>query len=292
MGNHVVILTRHSVNQGDVFWDGVELGSWTAEIEGADVVLNLAGRSVNCLYNQTNLRQMMDSRVQATRAVGQAIAQAKEPPKLWLQMSTATIYAHRYDAPNDALTGTLGGNEPNSPPKWVSSIKIAKGWEAALNEAETPRTRKVALRTAMVMGPEPGGVFQTMANLARGGLAGTASKGNQFISWIHEVDFARSLDFIIADTSLDGVINIASPNPLPNKEFNLILRRALGVKIGFPAARWMLELGALAMKTETELILKSRRVVPTRLLNAGFQFTYQTWQEAVKQLAMDSYPDR
>ncbi|MGB1016908.1 MAG: NAD-dependent epimerase/dehydratase family protein, partial [Nannocystaceae bacterium] len=165
-GHAVVILSR-SGRDGSVVWDGRTLGPWTAEIDGADVVINLAGRTVNCRYTQANLKQMMDSRVESTQVVGQAIAQAKRPPPVWLQMSTATIYAHRFDAANDEQSGILGGNEENVPDYWGYSVEIAKAWERTLEEASTPNTRKVALRTAMVMTPDRGGVFDTLLGLTR-----------------------------------------------------------------------------------------------------------------------------
>lgn len=284
-GHEVVVLTRSPKAPGEVHWDGQNLGDWVKAIDGADVVLNLAGRSVNCRYNKENLRQMMDSRVSSTRVVGQAIQKAQSPPRVWLQISTATIYAHRFDAANDETTGIIGGNEPGAPPKWTSSISVAKSWEEELHKAETPSTRKVTIRASMVMGPEKGGVFDTLRRLARRGLAGRAGDGRQFISWIHEADFHRALDFIIACDDLSGPVNVAAPNPLPNQDFNLILRQAIGVKVGLPATKWMLEVGAWLMGTETELILKSRRVIPGRLLAAGFQFSFPNWEQAAQSLA-------
>ncbi len=284
-GHEVVVLTRSPKGPGQVAWDAQTLGDWAVEIDGADVVLNLAGRTVNCRYNTENLRQMMDSRVRSARVVGQAIQQAKNPPKVWLQMSTATIYAHRFDAPNDEATGIIGGDEPNAPPKWIASIDIAKAWEGELEKADTPATRKVAVRASMVMGSEKGGIYDTLVRLARRGLAGRAGDGKQFISWIHEADFHRALDFIIEHEDLSGPVNVASPNPLANQEFNRILRQSLGMKIGLPSAKWMLEVGARLMGTETELILKSRRVVPGRLLEAGFQFDFPLWEEAAGNLS-------
>ena len=283
-GDEVVVLSR-SDREGSVAWDGETLGPWAAELDGADVVVNLAGRTVNCRYNERNLREMMDSRVLSTRAVGRAIAAASQPPRVWLQASTATIYAHRLDAPNDERTGILGGDEPGAPPKWNASVAIAKAWEAELEAADTPRTRKVALRTAMTMSPDRDGIFGTMATLARRGLGGPAASGRQYVSWIHEEDFARALLFLIERDDLNGPINVTSPNPLPNREFFRILREAVGARIGLPATAWMLEIGALAMGTETELLLKSRRVVPTRLLEAGFTFRYADWPEAARELA-------
>src|ERR1700674_2085890 len=156
-----------------LLWDGRELENWTEAIDGADVVINLAGRSVNCRYTPANRREIKDSRVQSTRVIGQAIAQSVHPPKLWMNASTATIYRHALDRPMDEQTGEIGGNEPNAPAKWRFSIDVATSWEGAFFDAPTPRTRKVALRSAMIMSPDQGGVFDTLLRLVRFGLGGT-----------------------------------------------------------------------------------------------------------------------
>ncbi|MBX3288830.1 MAG: TIGR01777 family oxidoreductase [Acidobacteria bacterium] len=265
-------------------WDGKTPGDWAAEIDGSDVVINLAGRNVNCRYNDENRRQMMDSRVDSTRVVGEAIANAANPPKVWLQASTATIYAHRFDAPNDDVTGIIGGSEPDAPDTWRFSIEVAKAWEKAANEAVTPGTRKVLMRSAMTMGPDKDGIFDVMLGLVRKGLGGTAAGGRQFISWIHEWDFIRSVYWLIEHENLSGPINISSPNPLPNREFMKIFRDAAGVKIGLPAMEWQLAVGAFFMRTETELILKSRRVVPKLLTDSGFEFEFPDWEDAARDL--------
>lgn len=279
------ILTRRPSGPRDIAWDGKTLGDWTKAIEGVDVLINLAGRSVNCRYTGENLKEMMDSRVDSTNILGGAISQAANPPKVWLQASTATIYAHRFDGPNDELTGILGGDEPNAPFKWNASISIAKAWEMALEEAETPATRKVAMRSAMTMSVDKGSVFDVFATLARRGLGGQSGNGRQYVSWVHEEDFASSVRFLVEREDLRGPVNIASPNPLPNAEFMRILRESVGVKYSVPLPAWLLELGAVFMRTETELILKSRRVIPTRLLQAGFTFRYPDWESASRELA-------
>jgi len=284
-GQEVVVLTRGAAAQGRaVPWDGRTVDAWAAEIDGADVVVNLAGRTVNCRYTPENLEQMMSSRVQSTRAVGEAIAAAKRPPRVWLQMSTATIYAHRFDAPNDEATGVLGGEEPDVPSYWANSIAIARAWERTLEEAPTPSTRKVALRSAMVMSPDPGGIFAVLLGLVKKGLGGKAGSGAQFVSWIHARDFVRAVDLLIAREDIAGPVNLASPGPLPYAEFMRALRDAAGVRLGLPATKWMLEIGAWAMRTDTELVLKSRRVVPGRLLEAGFTFDFPAWAEAARDL--------
>ncbi len=260
-------------------WDGRTLGPWVQEIEGADVVINLAGRNVSCRYNTTNRQEIMESRVQSTQVIGEAIRLSVRPPRVWLQSSTATIYAHRYDAPNDETTGILGGNEPSVPDTWRFSIAVAEAWERAATAIETPQTRKVLLRSAMTMSPDRGGVFDVLLGLVRKGLGGTNGDGKQYVSWIHEHDFVRAVKWLI-EHEMEGPVNLSSPEPLPNAEFMATLRRAWGTKIGLPATKWMLELGAIFLKTETELILKSRRVVPGRLLEAGFEFNYPHWKEA------------
>jgi len=265
-------------------WDGKMLGPWAAEIDGSDIVINLAGRSVNCRYNEENRRQMMDSRVLSTRVVGEAIAAAARPPRVWLQASTATIYAHRFDAPNDDVTGIIGGHEADAPDTWNFSIDVATAWEKTANEADTPRTRKVLMRSAMTMSPDRGGIFDVMLGLVRKGLGGTAASGRQYISWIHDLDFIRSLYWLIEHEELSGPINLSSPNPLPNREFMRIFREAAGVPFGLPAMEWQLAIGAFFMQTETELILKSRRVVPKLLADSGFQFEFPEWPEACRDL--------
>jgi hypothetical protein len=284
-GHQVVILSRGAQGTpGVVPWDGRTLGPWTRELDGCDTVINLAGRSVNCRYTEAHLREMLDSRVESTRVVGQAIAQAERPPRLWLQMSTATLYAHTYGEPNDERSGRLGGSEPEVPAYWKRSVDIATAWERALDEAQTPRTRKVALRTAMVMSAEPDGVFEVLLRLVRFGLGGAVGGGRQYVSWIHEEDFLRAILFLMEHEELSGPVNLAAPHPLPHRDFMAALRAAYGRRMGLPATRWMLEVGALFLRTDTELLLKSRRVVPGRLLEAGFTFQCPTWPEAAADL--------
>ncbi len=285
-GHEVVVLSR---NPGKapwrvVPWDADTVGAWAAEIDGADAVINLAGRSVNCRYHAENRRLIKESRVNSTRAVGQAIARAARPPRVWLQASTATIYAHRYDAPNDEATGILGGAEKGAPDTWRFSIDVAQSWEQAAREAVVPHTRKVLLRSAMTMSPDRGGIFDVLLGLVRWGLGGASGDGRQFISWIHDRDFIRAVYWLLDHPELEGPVNLAAPNPVPNAEFMHTLRATWGVGLGLPAARWMLAVGAFFLRTETELILKSRRVVPGRLLESGFVFQFSTWAEAAADL--------
>ncbi|MFD7905457.1 TIGR01777 family oxidoreductase [Kitasatospora sp. NPDC059747] len=283
-GHRVVVLSRRPAGPRQIWWDGQHLGAWATEVDGSDVVLNLAGRSVNCRYTDENRRAMMDSRVLSTRAVGRAIAAARRPPAVWLQMSTATVYAHRHDAPNDELDGVIGGAEPGAPASWRYSIDIARAWEDAQAEAETPHTRRLALRTAVVLGPERGGAFDSLSWLARLGAGGPIAGGAQYVSWIHERDFVRAVEFLATRDDLAGPVNLAAPHPLPQREFMRDLRAAWGMPLALPATRWMAELGAFALRSETELLLKSRRVVPTRLLDAGFAFEHPDWPQAARDL--------
>jgi uncharacterized protein (TIGR01777 family) len=265
-------------------WDLADVSGWSDKLDGSDVVINLAGRSVNCRYTPQNRREILQSRVESVRAVGRAISNAKRPPRVWLQASTATIYAHTYERPNDEASGVSGGGEPDAPDAWRFSVEVATAWEKALDETPTEGTRKVKLRSAVTMSPDRGGIFDTLLALVRRGLGGTSGDGRQYVSWIHEADFVRAIYFLIEREDIDGAINLASPNPLPNREFMADLRRAWGAKIGLRSAGWMLEIGAVFLRTETELILKSRRVVPGRLLREKFLFTYPDWPEAVREL--------
>jgi uncharacterized protein (TIGR01777 family) len=287
-GDEVVVLTRKANQEcscRSVQWDGESVGDWASELEDAAAVINLAGRSVNCRYGTKNRREILDSRVSSVRAIWSAFDKVKNPPRVWLQASTATIYAHRFGAPNDEFTGAIGGNEPNAPNAWGFSIDVAKAWEAEVGKSSLlPNTRTVIMRSAMIMSPDQDGVFAQLLGLVRCGLGGRAEGGRQFMSWIHEFDFIRAVRFLIDNHDLAGVVNICSPNPLPNAEFMRELRRAWGTTLGVPSPRWMLEVGAFFMRTETELILKSRRVVPSRLLQHGFQFQFPHWRDAVNEL--------
>ncbi|HWY71411.1 MAG TPA: NAD-dependent epimerase/dehydratase family protein [Terriglobales bacterium] len=251
-GDAVTVLARQAAERPwrTAIWNGRDLdASWAREIEAADVVINLAGRSVNCRYNDANRREIMNSRVHTTRLVGRAIAECANPPALWMNASTATIYRHALDRAMDEATGEIGGREPGLPSTWKFSIDVATSWEGAFFAVETPRTRKIALRSAMVMWPSRGGIFATLLRLVRTGLGGSAGDGNQFISWIHGDDFIRALEFLIAHPELDSIVNVSTPNPLPQRDFMRELRRAAGVPIGLPATKWMLEVGAIFLRT-------------------------------------------
>lgn len=285
-GHSVTVLARkaYAAPWRVALWDGVTLGDWTGELENADVLVNLAGRNVNCRYTPEHRREIMDSRVVSTRLLGEAIGGLCAPPRLWLNSSTATIYRHAFDRPMDEATGEIGGNEPDAPRSWGFSIQVANAWEEAFFAANTPGTRKVALRSSVILSPDRGGIFDLLLRLVRFGLGGKSGSGKQFVSWIHDADFAGAVDFLIAREKFTGTVNIASPSPLPNSDFMRELREAWGAKIGLPASKWMLEFGAVFLRTETELVLKSRRVVPSLLLAGGFQFQFPEWPAAARDL--------
>jgi hypothetical protein len=299
-GHHVTVLTRgpYTAPWQTVHWDGKQLGLWIETLEGADVCIHLSGRNINCRYTERNRRELYDSRIGPTLLLHQAVAGLAYPPRLWMNASTATIYRHApqgadFDRPMDEATGELGGNEMISanvpvwrraPQKWNWTVHLAKDWEAAFFGSATPRTRKVALRTSMVVSPAPGSVFAVLSNLVRVGLGGTQGNGRQYVSWIHEADYARALQFLIDHEEIEGPVNLAAPNPLVNREFMRALREAWGMPNGLPAPAPLLALGMFFLRTEPELVLKSRRAVPGRLLGAGFQFEFPEWPEAAEDL--------
>nr|AUN37713.1 cell division inhibitor [uncultured bacterium] len=289
LGDQVTVLSRtpRPAPWAVAAWSGRELGEWVKAIDGADVVINLAGRSVDCRYTWENRREIMNSRVESTRTIGKAIAQVSRPPALWINASTATIYRHSLDREMDEASGELGGAESGAQPTWKFSTDVARAWEAAFFGSATPGTRKVATRSAIVMIPGASWL-RKLTDLMHWGLGGTEGPGTQFMSWIHQTDFVRAIEFLILRQDLQGAVNICSPNPLPNREFLRELRRAYGVHFGPPLPEWTLRIGSILLRTEAELVLKSRRVVPGRLLEAGFEFRYADWEGAIRDLARRS----
>jgi uncharacterized protein len=283
-GDEVVVLARKPGERSDgvkeVFWDAKTSGDWTKWIDGAEAVVNLAGRSVDCRYTEADRKAIIASRVDSTRVLGEAIARCKQPPRVWLNCSSATIYKHTFGTPMNESGET--GATPEAKDEF--SIEVIRQWERALNEAQTPATRKVALRITLVFGRD-GGVFPGLRRLARFGLGGKMGSGKQYVSWIHEEDFLRAVEWIIASNDLSGLVNVAAPTPLPNFEMMRLIREICRVPFGLPATEWMLEVGAFFVRTETELIIKSRRVVPGRLLAAGFQFRFPDLRGALADIS-------
>ena len=286
-GWEVVVLSRRRNERQEgarfVWWDGANLDAWVDELDGSDAVINLAGRTVNCRYNKKNRRQIYESRQSSTEVIGEAIADCAAPPSVWFNASSATVYRHSLDRAMDEATGDIDLVEPGKPrDKWEFSVDVVNRWEAALFDAPTPDTRRIAMRLSMVFGSGKGGVYEAFRNIARFGLAGTQGQGNQYVSWLHVTDLLRMIDWCIENENLEGAINMCAPNPIPNREFLKALREASGARFGLPATWWMLEIGAFFMRTETELLLKSRRVVPGRLIDSGFTFDHPNWPDAAK----------
>jgi uncharacterized protein (TIGR01777 family) len=279
-GREVVAVVRHREGwSGDgmlLEWDGSTGGPWELALEGAEAVINLSGRSVNCRYTAENRREILDSRVNPTRAIGQAIAQCKVPPKTWLNMSTATWYRHAEDKPQDDWLGEPGTG---------FSCEVAQAWEDAFFGAVVPAaTRKLALRLGMVIANEPETVFDVLRKLSLRGLGGPMGGGEQRISWLHIEDFLRAVDFAIADPFLDGVVNLTAPEFPTNREWMRLFREVTGMPIGLPSPKWLMKIGARLLGTETELVLKSRWAEPLRLKDAGFRWRWNRAADAIADL--------
>ena len=281
----IVILTRNPRWRTglvrEVYWDGATNGDWIKDLEGTRALINLAGISVNCRYHARNRKRMIDSRLASTRVLGEAIGRCAKPPPVWLNSSTATIYKHTFGPAWDEA-GDIGGC---AEAKDIFSVQVATEWERVLDEANTPRTRKVALRSAMVLGHARNSVLPNLLRLGRLGLGGSMAGGRQFVSWTHQEDFCRAVEWIIEHANLDGAVNLAAPNPVTNVEFMAAIRKICRAPLGLPAPRWLLEIGAFFLRTETELLIKSRRVAPGKLLADGFNFRHPDLLPAIEQLA-------
>ncbi|WP_369746011.1 TIGR01777 family oxidoreductase [Paenarthrobacter sp. AMU7] len=249
-------------------------GAITKVLDGAELLVNLAGRSVNCRYDERHRRQILDSRVLTTRALGRAVAACAEPPRTWINSSTGTIYRHAEDHPQSEVSGELGSG---------FSVDVARAWEDELAAAVVPGTRKVPLRIAIVLGA--GGVMSPLRNLARLGLGGHMGPGTQKFSWIHVEDLFRTVLFVHDHGELSGPVNAATPHPVDNRELMAMVRRSMGVPFGIPTPAWLLEAGAVLIRTQTELVLKSRWVEPRKLLDAGFAFEYPSLAGALNEIA-------
>ena len=270
-GWHVRTVGRHG--SADAQWN--DDGGIAGVLDGAELLVNLAGRTVNCRYNERNRREILDSRVLTTRSLGVALSLCDEPPKTWINASTGTIYRHAEDRPQSEESGQLGSG---------FSVSVARAWEEELAAAVVPRTRKVPLRIAIVLG-DRGGVMGPFRNLSCVGLGGHMGPGTQKFSWIHVEDLFRSVLFVHDRPDLTGPINAASPFPVSNRELMSLVRRSLGVPFGMPTPAWLLEMGAVMIRTETELVLKSRWVEPKKLMDAGFDFQHPSLAEALNAIA-------
>jgi uncharacterized protein (TIGR01777 family) len=278
IADEVVVLSRKAAtangNIRTVLWDGKTIGTWSAEMESSDLIINLCGKNVNCRYTENNKTEIVASRVVPTALLGEVIANLKSPPGLWINISSATIYRHAEDSAQDEESGDIG---------YGFSIDVCRAWEQTFFDTRTPYTRKVALRMSIVLGRSDG-AFPRLLNLVKLGLGGKQGDGNQYVSWVHEQDAARCTEYLLAHSELEGVINCTSPEPVSNKELMRTIRGAYGIPFGAPSPAWLLEIGARLIGTETELILKSRWVMPKRLLDSGFSFLFSKLDHAVKDI--------
>ncbi len=289
--NQIIILTRqlpdqktnafgeHTINQDAakniryINWDGVNQGEWSKEMNGADMIINLAGKTVNCRYNEKNKKEIFDSRTNSVKAIGLAIQQSIQPPKLWINAASATIYPHATNIPRDENFTDFADD---------FSIQVCKLWENTFYEQRTLFTRKVALRMAITLGA--GGVMTPYFNLLKFGLGGRQGTGKQMYSWVHIEDTCRMIEWIAQHTEMEGTYNCVSPNAVTNDKFMTSLRKATGHVFGLPAYEWMLRIGAKIIGTEPELVLKSRWVLPTKIIESGFEFKYPNLKEAFKEI--------
>jgi uncharacterized protein len=275
----VILLARNPVetshnNTRWVRWDGQSPGQWTKELEKADILINLAGKNVNCRYTEENRKLIYESRLKSTHILGEALRQCKQPPSLWINASSATIYRASYDRLMTERNGETGDD---------FSMDVCKKWEAAFNAQHIDGVRKIITRTSIVLGRE-GGALPRLINLVRAGLGGKQGKGNQYCSWIHISDFCRVIEWMVENKEASGVYNVTAPLPLPNAEFMKTLRQAMKMPVGLIAPEWLLKIGAMLIGTEPELILKSRKVYPKRLLDEGFVFEFSDIKAAMKAL--------
>lgn len=275
ISGEVIILSRkpkpHKGNIKTLIWDGRNIGDWKEDLNGADLLVNLCGKNVNCRYTERNKAEIINSRIFPTRLLGEAIHDLENPPKLWINITSATIYRHAEDRPQDELTGEIGSG---------FSIEVCKAWENCFFESVTLKTRKIALRMGIVIG-KTDGAFPRLLTLVKLGMGGKQGNGEQMVSWIHEDDVARSIEWLNDKNEIHGVVNCTAPDIIPNKTLMQVIRNTYGIGFGLPAPTWLLKIGAKIIGTETELILKSRWVVPMRLEENGFHFQYPNIKEAV-----------
>ena len=268
IADEVIILSRKPKaiegNIKTILWDGKTEGNWVNNLNGASLMVNLCGKNVNCRYNDKNRQEIINSRVLPTNLLNRVIEQLERPPLLWINITSATIYRHAEDQAQDEITGEIG---------YGFSIDVCKIWEETFFQVTNPKTRKIALRLGIVLGRKDG-AFPRLLNLVRLGMGGKQGDGMQYVSWIHEQDVALSIEWLLNQKEIKGIVNCTAPDAIKNNELMKSLRKAYGVPFGLPAPAWLLEIGAKIIGTETELILKSRWVKPSVLLNSGFKFQY------------------
>lgn len=278
LADEIIILARKQRAETDniktILWDGMAEGEWINEMEGADLLVNLCGKNVNCRYTTKNKQEIINSRIIPTRLLNKVMMKLAHPPKLWINITSSTIYRHAEDEPQDEYTGEIG---------YGFSIDVCKAWEESFFETVIKGTRKVALRMGIVLGRSDG-AFPRLFNLVKFGLGGKQGNGKQIVNWIHEQDAIRSIEFILNHDQMEGIVNCTSPNAVDNNTLMTNIRKAYGIPFGLPTPAWLLSIGALIIGTETELILKSRWVQPAALMDAGFKFQYEENDVAVRDI--------
>ncbi|MES2829845.1 MAG: TIGR01777 family oxidoreductase [Bacteroidota bacterium] len=276
LAREVIILSRKTapaqLNIKTLLWDGENEGEWANHLDEADLLINLCGKNVNCRYTPQNRTEIISSRLKPTMLLGYVLAKLQTPPKLWINITSATIYRHAEDRPQDEETGEIG---------YGFSIDVCKRWEQTFFDTNTPNTRKIALRMGIVIGSRDG-AFPRLLNLVKCGLGGQQGDGAQYISWVHEQDAAKCTEWLLNQNEMEGVFNCTAPEAVKNKDFMKMIRSAYGMPVGLPSPAWLLEIGALVIGTETELILKSRWVAPKRLLDSGYSFLFPKATYAIK----------
>ncbi|MBB6499266.1 TIGR01777 family oxidoreductase [Pedobacter cryoconitis] len=278
LADEVIILSRTAKNaEGNIKtlrWNGLDEGDWSSALEGSDLLINLCGKNVNCRYTKKNREAIIASRIKPTKLLGDSIAKLSSPPRLWINITSATIYRHAEDRPQDEETGEIG---------YGFSIDVCRQWEQVFMETDTPKTRKIALRLGIVLGRSDS-AFPRLLNLVKFGLGGYQGDGQQYVSWIHEQDVAKCTTWLLEHEELAGVINCTAPEAVKNTDLMKMIRQAYGIPFGLPSPAWLLELGAQLIGTETELILKSRWVLPKRLMDSNYPFLFSKAAYAVKDI--------
>ena len=273
-GHQVWILTRNPTSKNEILWDAKNLGQWTEFLDKSDVLINLTGKSVDCRYTEKNKKEILDSRIQSTFVLQKAIDTIENPPRIWINSSSATIYVHSEKHVNTEENGIIGDD---------FSMNICKSWEKEFFKAKSENVRKIAIRTSIVLGKD-GGAFPKFLQFSKLGLGGKQGNGNQKVSWIHIDDFCNAINFIIENPQLKGAINITAPVPTSNDSLMKEIRRQKKIPFGIGSPVWLLELGAIFINTETELMLKSRNVYPKRLIDEGFVFKFNEIDEGIRNL--------
>jgi len=273
-GNEVFILTRNPKTDNHLKWNAKSKGTWANHLNKADVLINLTGKSVDCRYTEANKKAILNSRISSTQVLNDVVSTLEHPPKIWINAGSATIYNHSYTHLNKESNGIFGND---------FSMNVCKKWEAAFFEQPIPCVRKIVARTSIVMGTE-GGAFPKMKQITQFGLGGKQGNGKQQVSWIHIEDFCRAIHYLIQKCDLEGVVNVTAPQPEKNENFMRLLRKKCKMPFGIPQPKWLLEIGAFFLRTETELLLKSRYVYPEKLISHGFEFLYTRFEKALDSL--------